>query len=377
MIEVVHVITSLETGGAQRMLEKLLEKMDRARFRSRVVSLIAGGAVAERLAGQGIEVCALGMRRGVPDPRAILRLRKRLAEWRPHVLQTWLYHADLVGALSASAARPALAWNVRCSAQAKETAGFRKSTAVRLCARLSHRPDVIVTNSSAGRVSHERIGYRARRWVRIPNGFDLARYRPDPERRRALRGALGIPADAVLAGMLARFHPLKGHALFLQAGARLARELSAPLQLVCAGEGATLENPAFAALVRAAGAEGVTLALGERHDVPELLAALDFLVLPSDTESFPNVLGEALACGLPCLATTVGDSAEIVGEAGILCAPGDLAALSAGLARLGRMPRAERTRLGRLGRARVEAHYELGVVARAYEALYTELAGSR
>ena len=369
------MITSLETGGAQRMLEKLLERMDRARFRARVVSLIAGGAVAERLTRQGIEVVELGMRRGVPDPRAILRLRRQLAQWRPQVLQSWLYHADLLAALALSAGGPtALAWNVRCSAQPAETPWFRKRLAPRLCARLSHRPEVIVTNSSAGRVSHELSGYRARRWVRIPNGFDLARYRPDAERRRALRSELGVPAGAVLAGMLARFHPLKGHALFLRAGARLARELSLPLQLVCAGEGATRDNPAFAALLRSTEAEAFTLALGERHDVPELLAALDFLVLPSSTEAFPNVLGEALACGLPCLASTAGDSAEIVGEAGILVPPDDLPALSAGLARLGRMARAERARLGALGRARVEAHYELGVVTRAYESLYTELA---
>lgn len=374
MIEVVHLITSLDVGGAQGMLAKLLERQEPARVHARVVSLVAGGAVAERLRQRGIEVVSLGMPRGVPDPRALLRLRRLLCAWRPAVLMTWLTHADLLGSLAGRwAGVPALVWNVRSSARAPAGGGALR-VAARLCARLSSWPRLIVTNSNAGRTTHEALGYRPRAWRRIPNGFDLERFRPDPEARRRVRAELGLPEGVVVAGMLARFHPVKGHAALLQAGARLGRELSEPLHLVFAGEGASLANPEFAALVRASGAEAMTLALGERQDVPALMAALDLLVLPSVSEAFPNVLGEALACGVPCLASEVGDAAEIVGEAGLLFPAGNLAALTAGLARLGRMPRASRERLGRLGRARIERDYELGAIVRQYEELFEELA---
>lgn len=374
-IEIVHVVTSLETGGAQRMLEKLVAGMDPARFRSQVVSLIDGGPIAERLRALGIEARGLSMRPGVPDPRAIGRLAKLLRAWRPAILQTWLYHADLVGTLAAGRARvPHLLWNLRCTLHEERGRSLSARVAPWLCARLSPRPEVIIANSRAGRRSHERIGYRARRWVHLPNGFDLTRFRPDSLARSRLLAELGLPQDAILAGMFARFHPMKGHAALLGIAARLAGELPR-LHFVLVGAGVAGEDPRFAALLARGSDAARVHALGERRDVPELMAAVDFLISASSSgEGFPNVLGEALACATPCVATDVGDSAEIVGAAGILVPARDEAALEAAILRMARLPPGERDRLGTLGRARVAEHYEIGGVVRAYEGLYAELA---
>lgn len=382
MIEVLHVITSLEIGGAQRMLCALVERGDRARFAPRVVSLVAGGALEADLVALGVPVTSLGMRPGVPDPRALARLARlvgqRPAGAPPLVVQSWLYHADLLATAAlrlAGAARRgvALAWNLRCTLDARGHGGLAARAAPRLCAWASRRPDVIVTNSEAGRLSHEAIGYRPRAWRWIPNGFDLERLRPDPAAGASLRAELGLGPEHVLVGMLARWHPMKEHALVLEAAAALAEELP-EARFVLAGSGVERGAPAFERAFARAGAPAGVLALGARRDVPRLAAGLDLVVSASSTlEGFPNALGEALACGTPCLATDVGDSARLVGEAGRVVPAGDVAAWRAALVALVRAGPGERARLGALGRAHVRAHYALEAVVARYEEMWSEL----
>lgn len=382
MIRVLHVITSLEVGGAQRMLVKLCERIDRARFACEVVSLLPvpqdgpSGGPAGDLAALGVAVESLGMRAGLPDPRAVRRLARRLAARPPDVVQSWLYHADLV-ATAALRRRPELplAWNLRCTYAPGGGGSLAARVAPRLCAWASRRPRVIVTNSLAGRRSHEALGYRPRAWRLIPNGFDLQRLRPDAEAGRRLRRELALEEGHVLIGMLARFHPMKEHSLVLSIAAELARELP-EARFVLAGTGVERGSAPFERAFAAAGSPTNVVALGERRDVPALAAGFDVLLSASSRlEGFPNALGEALACGTPCVATDVGDCARVLGEGGTLVPVGDRAALTRALTTLVRAGAEARRAIGARGREHVREHFELGRVARAYEELYGELTG--
>ena len=252
----------------------------------------------------------------------------------------------------------------------------------RLLAWFSGSPDAVVTVSRVGQRFHEGIGYRPRRWVHIPNAFDTAVLRPDPEARRRGRAALGIADDVVAILLPARYHPMKDHATFLAAAARLmpAHPAAHPpghpnVMFAMAGAGTDPANLDLAAAVAAHGLGDRALLLGDRRDIETLYPAFDIVTLSSAFgEALPMVLGEAMACGLPCVATDSGDAALIVGDAGIIVPPRDAAALAAGWAQLIALGDEGRAALGARARARVVEHYDLDRVVPRFEALYEEIA---
>jgi glycosyltransferase involved in cell wall biosynthesis len=370
-VRVVHLITSLESGGAQAMLHRLVARIDRGRFASVVVTLVDGGAVAERIRAEGVPVHGLGMRPGAPSPAGAARLVRLLRRERPAIVQTWLYHADLLGLLAARVAgAPPVLWNVRSSNM--ETARYGRSTAltIRLCARLSAWPQAVLVNSEAGRAFHARLGYRPREWVSLPNGIDTARFRPDEGARAAIRAELGLAPDAPLIGLLARFDPMKDHGTFFRAAGLLARRRP-DARFLLAGKGIDRDNPALARLAGEAGVADATLLLGERPETARLTAALDLATSSSAYgEGFSNTLGEAMACAVPCVATDVGDAALIVGDTGRIVPPGDPAALAGAWEGLLGLAPGGRRALGDRARARIEARYALGPIVRRYEEVY-------
>src|SRR5580700_3196694 len=178
MITILHLITGLEVGGAERMLAHIASCSDRHRFRSVVVSMTGPGRMGPLIEAEGITVRSLGLRRGAPDPRGILRLLRTLREFRPDILQTWLYHADLLGVIAKQLGPTTrLVWNGRCT-EMEGTAGL-----TRLLAWCSAIPDAVIVNSHAGQRYHETLGYRPLCWALIPNGFDTQRFRPDAAAR--------------------------------------------------------------------------------------------------------------------------------------------------------------------------------------------------
>jgi len=372
-MKVLHVITGFTQGGAETMLAKLLGAL-RGQVQTRVVSLTGDGPIGERIRALGVETVALGMRRGVPDPRAILALARQMRGYRPDVVQTWLYHADLLGGLaSLLAGRPPVLWGIRNADLDETTAKWSTLQTLRACAWLSHRlPARIVSCSERAREFHVARGYDAGKMVVIPNGFDLVAFAPRPEAREEVRRELGIPLEAPMVGMVARYHPMKDFGNFAQAAGLLARELPAVRFLLC-GDGVTPENAELCGWLRAAGALERTHLLGRRDDVPRLLAALDLFTLSSATEGFPNALGEAMACGVPCVATDVGDSGYVLGDAGSIVPPRDHRALARGwretLARSAQAPLAA----GARGRSRILDHFGLRAVSERFLDLYGEV----
>jgi len=351
------------------MLTRLAAGGDRDRFASLVVSMTAGGAMAGILTHAGIRVETLAMPRGRLDPRGIVRLLRILHTWRPHLVQTWLYHADLLGLCARLLGHaPHLLWNIRCTESVGST-GPR-----RVLSSCSALPDGVIVNSFAGQQFHQqRLGYRPKRWEYIPNGFDTHELRPDEEARRKLRGELGIAETATVIGMAARHHPMKDHANFLIAAARLS-ERRPDVVFVLAGSGITPDNRAIAAAIDGHGLTRHMRLLGERTDISAVYPAFDIATLSSAFgEGCPNALGEAMACGVPCVATDSGDSAQLLGDTGLVVPRRDSAALSAAWERFAAMPPEERRGYGRRARERIVRDYGIDVIIRRYEALYTEI----
>lgn len=377
MIRIVFITTGLSTGGAEAMLLKLLEHIDRQRFEVQVISLTSLGEVGPRIAQLGIPVQAIGMTPGRPGVLSVLRLVRLLRNVRPDIVQTWMYHADLIGGVAARLAGcKRVVWALRNSNLSEELTKRSTLMVVRACAFLSSwLPRQILSCSTRAGAVHVGVGYRQDKIRVIPNGFDLARFRQDDAARNAVRQELGLPDDSGLVGLMARYDPQKNHAGFVEAAALISKAMP-DVHFVLAGSGVDRENPALKAAIDAHGLDHCMHLLGRRDDMPRLMAALDVLASSSYGEAFPNVLGEAMACGVPCVVTDVGESAEIVGETGRVVKSGDMQGLAQHIVELLRLPAEEETVLGLRARARVETRYEIGLVARSYEAFYEQLVAS-
>ena len=370
-ITILHLITGLETGGAEGMLARLVTRTDRSRFRSVVVSMTGMGTVGPIIAGAGVPVEVLGIRRGMIDPRGVTRLIRLLRRYRPDIVQTWLYHADLLGLIADRLGyAPRLAWNIRCSDMAGP--GIVRA----ILGRFSALPETVIINSHVARRFHEGVGYHPRRWDHIPNGYDTTLLRPDEAAGLRMRAALGIDASATVIGLPARYHPMKDHATFLAAAGRQATAPDIVFMLLGAGI-----DPANRDLMRAIEAHRLMprlRLLGERADMNAVYPALDIATLSSAFgEGFPNVLAEAMACGVPCVATDSGDAAEILDDTGIIVPPRDPQALAAGWQRMIALGREGRRALGLRARARIVENYDLDQVVSRFEALYCQIATTR
>jgi glycosyltransferase involved in cell wall biosynthesis len=373
MIRICHLITGLDVGGAEMSLARLVSRLDRSQFEPTVISMLNPGHIGDLLIGAGVPVTSLGMRRGFPSGRAMFKLVNLLKGASPDILQTWLYHADLLGSLSHQMTRRGrLVWNIRCSDMTPEHGG-RPRLVQRALAAASRVADAVVVNSAAGRHVHTRIGYRPRRWVEIPNGVDTEVFRPRQSDRRMLRRAAGLPEsdDTPIVGYVARFDPMKDHGTFLDAAAHLIR-VRPDVHFALVGLGCSPDHAALRDMVAVRGLSECVHLLGLRTDIHLLFPTFDIATLTSAYgEGFPNVLIEAMACGVPCVATDVGDSARIIGQLGRVIPPRDPVALSGGWNDL---LGADLDALGGAARHRVETHFSLDRSHNAYEQLYMELA---
>ena len=356
------------------MLTRLLTGGTGGGMRHVVVSLTDAGVFGAELRKAGVPLYCLGVARGRVSLSALWKLRGILREEAPDVVQTWLYHADLAGLLAVKiwGGSTRLIWNVRGSAVDRGARSVLTAAVVRLLALLSGVPDAIVVNSDRGRQDHQRMGYHPARWVTIPNGFDVEQFRPDPMAGRDVRRELNIPEDVVVFGMVARFHPMKNHAGFLEAASILADKHPTP-HFLMAGDGVTSENPLLADAMQNPLLRGRIHCLGLRRDVPALMSAIDCLVLFSGFgEGFPNVLGEAMACEVPCIATDVGEAVKIVDDTGFIVRIGDPSHLSDAMEQFLKMPADRRGVLGKRARERIEKNFSIEKVRKVYQELYED-----
>ncbi|MGQ3684441.1 MAG: glycosyltransferase family 4 protein [Candidatus Loosdrechtia sp.] len=374
-VSILHIITGLSVGGAETMLYKLLSRIDRNVFTNQVISLTNKGPLAEKIESQGVPVEALGMCRGMPDPVRVWKLSRSIRNKRPDIIQTWMYHADLIGGLAAKfAGHFPIVWNIRHS---NLDAKANKKTTIwtaKACALFSGKiPVRIVSCAESSRDVHVGIGYHSGKMLVIPNGFDLEGFRPDTEAKVSVRRELGLETDALLVGMVGRFDLQKDHQNLVLA-AKYLKEQGIDVFFVLCGRGVANNNEMLTGWIREAGLTDRFFLLGFRDDIPRLTAALDIACLSSAFgEGFPNVLGEAMACEIPCVATDVGDSANIIGDTGRVVPPKNPVALGKALKELVCMGYEGRAGLGRSARKRIRERFELSKVVKRYEELYMGL----
>lgn len=332
-LTIVHIITGLGDGGAEGALYRLC-KYDTA-HRHIVVSLMDEGKYGPLLATAGVEVHCLRMPQGtlaLSTLRGFWQLSRLLRCKRPDVVQTWLYHADLIGGVAARLAGVRnIVWGIRHSNLTPGTVKDSTIWIAKLSAALSALvPSRIVCCSQQAVEAHECIGYAADKFRLIPNGYDLTRLAPNDDAGRQLRLELGLMSNVPLIGMVARFDTQKDHANLLSALGQLQRDGQA-FHCLLVGTGMDAENEKLEVWIRQEElTERVTL-LGRRNDIDVVMSALDIHVLSSLGEAFPNVLAEAMACGTPCVTTDVGDAAFIVGDSGWVVPPQDPQALAKGI----------------------------------------------
>lgn len=372
-MRVLNIITGLNTGGAETMLLKLSGGFADAGYESGVVSLLEPGPIGPRIEALGIPVFSLGMKRGLPSARSLGRLVQILRSRRPDVVMSWLYHADLMALVATRLVGGIpLVWNLRCSYM--DFSRYRRTTAwtVRLCSLLSRFPDAVMSNSAEAIRFHSSIGYRPRRTEIIPNGFDTDRFRPDAEAAARLRARLDAAEGDFIVGMAGRFDYMKDHATFFKA-AGLAHERNRSLRFVLCGDDVCPENGELQAMIRDAGLGGRVHLFGRVEDMPGFMAGLDALALSSRGEAFPNVIGEALCCEVPCVSTEVGDAAAIVGSSGYLCPAEAPEALADRLVQLAGLQKEERREMGRAGRRSMIERYSIGAISARYMRLLNSL----
>jgi glycosyltransferase involved in cell wall biosynthesis len=376
-IRVVHVITGLHVGGAERMLWKLLAQTDRSRFDMHVLCLLGDGRIGEEIRALGVPVTCLGMQSPAGAFMVLGRLRRYLLAVSPDILHGWMYHGNLAawfGRIMTGAKIP-LVWGVRQSLYDLSQEKPATALVIRFCALISKAATKILYNSETARAHHEGIGYAPLHGENIPNGFDTGIYRPDERARAGLRHELALGDKVPVVGMIARYDAMKGHGNFLSAAELLAGQNS-DVHFVLVGRGVDGANPVFQRAAKLPCLAGRIHFLDERQDIPVLTAGLDVAVTPSVSEGFANAIGEAMSCGVPCVVTDVGDSAKVVADCGRVVPPGDSAALAQAIADVLQMSSEARRDLGLRARQRVIDEFSISAVAARYEALYESLAGS-
>ncbi|WP_299043993.1 glycosyltransferase [uncultured Thermosynechococcus sp.] len=376
-MRVLHIITGLGDGGAEAVLYRLVTQ-DR-QDKHHVVSLTGAGKYGPWLQQAGIGVTTLGMPRGRVTWHGLTELRRAIETFQPDVVQTWMYHADLLGGLMAKTLGRPVVWGLRNTTLEPGKSSRATIWVAQLCGRLSRWvPQRIVACAQAAVRVHARLGYDAARMVVIPNGYDLAQFRPDPSVRARLRAEWALPEGVPLLGMVGRWDPYKDHANLITALGQLSQE-GHDFRLALVGTGMTADNEALLALLESAALQEKTLLLGLRNDVPAVMTAFDLHVLSSAAEAFPNVLAEAMACGTPCVTTDVGDAAQIVGDTGWIVPPRDSGALAQALRRASEAWRdgeAWQTRQAAC-RARIEHAFGIEKMVDRYRAVWEEAIQAR
>lgn len=383
-MKILHVITGLNTGGAEMMLAKLLDRLRRNDIENVVISLTDGGPLAQYITAMGITVTPLGMPRGGLSVRGLLRLVETVRRHKPDIIQAWMYHANLLTGIATpltgrpSSGRPSLIWNIR---QSDLDPRFSKRSTI-LVAKLGGLlsrwlPDKVICCAETARAVHETMGYAPERMVVIPNGFDLDAFHPSPEARVSLRRELGVDETTPLVGLAARFDPQKDHRGFL-AAAGILKSTRPDVGYVLCGDGIDASNAELAGWIAEHDLASACHLLGRRSDMSHIMAGCDVMVSASAFgEGFPNVLGEAMASGTPCVATDVGDSRLIVGDASRIVPPRDPAALAAAVGHVLQLSEQDRSALGRADRARIAEHFAIGVIADRYATLYRQTLANR
>jgi glycosyltransferase involved in cell wall biosynthesis len=373
-VRIFHVIVGLEKGGAEGMLRRFMEYElnNKSEFKHCVVTLKGIGYHGEYLRKQGISVFSLDIRNLFTLIFGFFKLIYLILRERPAIVQTWMVHSDLLGGIAARIAFvPVIIWGIRTTDYSVESLGSR---VVRwFCAKLSSIiPKAIVCAARASCDASDKYGYDRRKLMVIPNGFDLDRLQADRGSGGEIRTEIGVDDSYLIVGCVGRYNPAKDHINFIRSAILIAEKYS-KVKFLMVGRDLDENNEELKSAINSTLYKDRFILLGERTDPAACLDALDVFVLSSCTEGFPNVLGEAMALGVPCVTTNVGDAAYLLGEEGVVVPPRDPVALAKAVSNLLDMSITDRKQLGYRGQLRVESKFSMTVASQRFNHLYEDL----
>lgn len=378
-MKILHIINTLANGGAQSVLAQLLAGWGDESDRQMVVALGKPEQLSAWIEALGMPIEHINLQSGEVSPRKFLRLIQIIRTYQPDVIQTWLYHSDLIGSFAARlAGRAPIVWGVHHTTE--NIRSLKRSTAsvVRILSLLSHwMPARIICCSDSALRTHIELGYAKEKMIAIWNGIDTARFHPNPTARAQVAKELKLTGNIKMIGMFARYHPQKDHRTLLQAAGVLVQ--SKPnVHFVLAGEEIVVSNRQLMDLIVETGMQNHIHLLGKRQDMPGLTAGMDIMTLTSaHGEALPQTLGEAMACGVPCVATNIGDVATLIGDTGIIVEPKDARALAQAWTGILDLTDENYAALSNRARGRMLAFYNTARMVAEYKSIYRELKTSK
>ena len=333
-MKILFLIRSLTNGGQERQLVLLSKRLCQRGHDVVIAIFYSGGPFEKDLSNSKVRIRALNKRGRWDLLGFLVRLIQVLREERPDIIHGYHYDPNLLTViLKLLLPSKKVIWGIRCSSGSFRDSDWLTRLSSKLNSWLSGFPDTIIANSNAGREYHLSVGFRAEKMIVIHNGIDTEQFRPDLEARQLIRSEWGVSQNEKLIGFVARLDPTKDHPIFLKAATLLGNSRN-DTRFVCVGGGPDEYRATLQALAMSLGLGKRLLWVGTRQDMPSVYNALDVAVSSSSGEGFPNAIGEAMACGVPCVVTNVGDSAWIVGETGEVVTPKDPVALKNAMERL-------------------------------------------
>jgi len=331
-MKVMFLIRSLEIGGAERQLVNLAKGLKDRDIEVQVLTFYPGGLFSSELDNYGVPNKDLRKRHRWDMLLFFLNFIHELRKYRPDVLYSFLPVANIIAVLAKNL-MPSLkiVWGVRASNMNFKVYDRLSRIVARFEVVMSRFPDLIVANSTSGFQYHQDIGFPEEKMRVIENGIDIRRFKPDRKGGERMRRLWGIEPHQKVVGIVGRLDPMKGHPIFLEACAKLS-SIEPNLRFVCVGEGRRDYRMHLIGLADELGLLDKVLWVGPYEDMPAVYSAFQLCCSSSIFgEGFPNVVAEAMACGVPCVVTDVGDSARVVGDRGLVVPPGDATALSKGI----------------------------------------------
>ena len=376
-MKILHVITTLSAGGAERALFNLLQGGLAQKADNAVISLRDIGAFGRRIRDLLVPVYTLDLHTVGGKATSLVRLANLGRQFKPDVIHGWMYHS-CAAAFFVKSVLPTdakLVWAIRQSLYDTGTEKSMTRQVVRLCRALSKRADRITYNSKLSLQQHSDFGFSEQCAEVIPNGIDTDAFQFNEVSRRKFREEHGIASNGFVIGNVSRHHPMKDHETFVRAADELVRTLP-NVHVVLCGAGI----PAFGEM-RAHGMSAAVrkkiLFLDEVEDVAALMSGFDVFCQSSWSESFPNVLGEAMSVGVPCIATDVGDSARILGDTGLLISPRSADEIVKAVSTIRSIGSSGYSAMSENARTRITSNFALSTFCDRYETLYRQISNLR
>ncbi|MBS9404246.1 glycosyltransferase [Halomonas sp. TRM85114] len=372
MLKIAFITTGLDTGGAEVFLIDLLKNLKASGIDPLVVSLTGKGLLHDELVEFGVPVVALEGYSPLMLPLLKHRALQEVRRFGPDLVQGWMYHGNYIASDVGTRLGVPVAWSVHHSLSGLRQEKKSLRLLIHLLRKRSGKATFVQYCSHVSKYHHERIGFATHNSRVIPNGFDCNKFAPDPPQRATVRRQLGLSDEHFAIAHIARYHPVKDHANLLHA---VKRALAVDDRFRCylIGDQVDDDNAELVALRRELGIEHAVHFLGLRKDVDRLLPGFDLVTTSSAWgEAFPIVLGEAMACGIPCTATDLGDCRYLIDDTGLVVPPRDPAALSAAWLELQQEAPEVREERCRAARRRIVENFSIDAVSARFKALYEE-----